>query len=862
MAYQQGYETLAQSMNGVLTISDGGGTIIQNGIITTNGLQTNNILAEYIDKACSIFSNVYNGVIITLGLYITITDSAIDSNTGALALGTTTASQVQIGSNTIPVRSYYTALSAYDVVNLSYLTTYVATSIASFLGSVNTWTNTNNFSGTITNNNFQSQSGTTMNIGSNLTTGQINVGGAGNTSLIGGSIKCLNNSINVNSGQLLIGNNSNSVKIGSSSIFTQLGTGIIIQNYSIDTPSTGGAQPMIIAPICASSLTLGSSTIPVRTAYPAVSGNDIMNYTATSALTTGLLSNALNDWTGALNKFENQLQTGNIQALAGTTAIGLGTSLLGGGVLAMGSYASTVKAGGYQMVSNGMDMVSTNPSLAMTIGASTATSVSIGSATIPLQTAYNAVSGNDVVNYTTLQAKTAILDNANVFTTYNTFNTSIACSSYQPLTPSGMITIGSAGSQVQTPYDAVSGYDIVNYRTMGGKAVLLSSSNVFSGVYNTFQHYINCVAIQTLAVNDTLLIGTTQNSLGTITIGNATNKNNIGELVIQGDSISASAGSTITIDGGTAVSLNLGTSSTTNTQIGSNSSPFNTIGVGALTTTTTLSGSNWRTNIDSQLSGSTISLGNTSDTTYQANVIIGQTTGNRTVAIGNASNNNYIGGLTVNNNTISGASGVNIGTTSTNSSILGSSTTISSNGFYAHEMCAYGNNCFHDFHSNGTVYNDYDARIICSGGTTTPGQGTLNISGGNIGLYSSVGNIIINGAGNTVLQGGSTIFQSGMSFNKGNLTSPFFHQNGQYTNASFMINSLTFFSVVITFPTAFSGYPIVVACNGSGVSTTCAKLIVSATNISNSQFTLCFYNAGASATTGACYAQWMADGSW
>ena len=90
MSYQSGYQTLTQSMNGFLSFNDGAGTIIQDGSITANSFLTNNLLAEYANQACSLFSNIITATIqigsatvtsvINIGRYITISDKAIDSS--------------------------------------------------------------------------------------------------------------------------------------------------------------------------------------------------------------------------------------------------------------------------------------------------------------------------------------------------------------------------------------------------------------------------------------------------------------------------------------------------------------------------------------------------------------------------------------------------------------------------------------------------------------------------------------------------------------------------------------------------------------------------------------------------------------
>ena len=256
---------------------------------------------------------------------------------------------------------------------------YVSSRITSFLGLTNIWTGVSNtFNYIIYNSDIRSLNATTnLKIGANLTSGEVRIGPTGPafTALIGEYLKFNSNAINhATSGQLLLGNLSSSVKIGSDSIFTQLGTSMIFQNNDIDLVS-GSNSTLRLANQYANALELGNTTIPVRSGYIALSGNDVMNYSTALTMTNTLLTNTTNDWTNTLNKFENQLQNDNLQALAGTSAMLVGTGLVAGGSLAMGSYLSTVQAGGYTLLGDGLDMAATSPSLAMKIGGLTATSV-------------------------------------------------------------------------------------------------------------------------------------------------------------------------------------------------------------------------------------------------------------------------------------------------------------------------------------------------------------------------------------------------------------------------------------------------------------------------------------------------------
>ena len=92
---------------------------------------------------------------------------------------------------------------------------------------------------------------------------------------------------------------------------------------------------------------------------------------------------------------------------------------------------------------------------------------------------------------------------------------------------------------------------------------------------------------------------------------------------------------------------------------------------------------------------------------------------------------------------------VNIGAGTTTTNTMGTTTNLSVNGNYYHEMVAGGNNCYHDFHSCDTGINDHDGRIICTGGTSGSNDtATMTISSGIISI-APVGNLTL-GSGTTV----------------------------------------------------------------------------------------------------------------
>ena len=113
-------------------------------------------------------------------------------------------------------------------------------------------------------------------------------------------------------------------------------SGLKITNNIIDTNS---ATTMSIGTETATIVNIGKTTIPVRTPYNAVSGTDILNYQTGLAITNNLLTNARNEWTGALHKFDQEIKNNNLQSAIENGTMLIGTGLIAGGSLALGSYA-------------------------------------------------------------------------------------------------------------------------------------------------------------------------------------------------------------------------------------------------------------------------------------------------------------------------------------------------------------------------------------------------------------------------------------------------------------------------------------------------------------------------------------------
>lgn len=202
MSNSNGANSLARSLNGIITYDDGSGTVIENGTIKTNNLALNTISAEYPTKDCDIWSNntgstyysayatgpVYFGLgstsNINLGPIATMpsagnfnlaTSSAF---TGLINLGHAGAigSKIKLLSpivecpvaptigNSVVNKTYADGLSTSD---RSYTLTAIATAIANLLNATNIWTGiSNTFQQMIYANAIQGIGASNLNVGS------------------------------------------------------------------------------------------------------------------------------------------------------------------------------------------------------------------------------------------------------------------------------------------------------------------------------------------------------------------------------------------------------------------------------------------------------------------------------------------------------------------------------------------------------------------------------------------------------------------------------------------------------------------------------------------------------------------------
>lgn len=137
MSYTNGVQTLIQSMNGILSFNDGQGTIIENGSITVNSINLNNILAAITTASCSLWSNLVGAVQITIGTISTITSfpgSMRCDTIGGYNLSTGTGANYYLWNDVPGARP-----GAFYIANNSYKDMYINNSAVSdgntFLGS-------------------------------------------------------------------------------------------------------------------------------------------------------------------------------------------------------------------------------------------------------------------------------------------------------------------------------------------------------------------------------------------------------------------------------------------------------------------------------------------------------------------------------------------------------------------------------------------------------------------------------------------------------------------------------------------------------------------------------------------------------
>jgi hypothetical protein len=163
MSNTNGYNTLTKSMNGIITLADGNGTVIEDGTITTGELNTQNISAPDPSANSTIYGSStslitignVNSTVICESVPTTANEVAnkayVDSvSGGSVTLGGTNVWTAQnTFNNYAPICS--TAPSGNtNLANKLYVDTVAGTAGSSLLASNNPWTGTNDFQNNVT----------------------------------------------------------------------------------------------------------------------------------------------------------------------------------------------------------------------------------------------------------------------------------------------------------------------------------------------------------------------------------------------------------------------------------------------------------------------------------------------------------------------------------------------------------------------------------------------------------------------------------------------------------------------------------------------------------------------------------------
>ena len=193
MSYTNGFQTLVQSMNGLLTFNDGAGTVIENGTISTQSLSLNNILATLPTLVVNLWTNITNA---NAYLMTNLTNGSIFLGTalstgsaGVLYLGNElctivlgsffmTTNSIQAGITGIITVDLFTTMTTSSILNIGNSIINMSVGAFSFIGkSIQSGT-----SGTF--NFFTEVTGSsTVNFFSNMPSGTLNIGKGGNINI-------------------------------------------------------------------------------------------------------------------------------------------------------------------------------------------------------------------------------------------------------------------------------------------------------------------------------------------------------------------------------------------------------------------------------------------------------------------------------------------------------------------------------------------------------------------------------------------------------------------------------------------------------------------------------------------------------
>lgn len=233
MSYTNGVQTLVQSMNGLLVFNDGAGTVIENGVITTQSLSLNNIIANLPTVVVNLWSNFTTG---TANLLTNLTSGTINLGNTAVSIVVGAVSFVGNSIQTTLTATTLNLFSNFDGPNVNFLTGFLSGTV--------------NICSAMTVGTLNIGRGSNINIGSATTGLLLKLDGNGLTNQVfispqagaSGTVKIGTNENSNQIGSIFIKDNvitatgSGTVKIGTNINLNQIGN-ILITDNDISTSS-------------------------------------------------------------------------------------------------------------------------------------------------------------------------------------------------------------------------------------------------------------------------------------------------------------------------------------------------------------------------------------------------------------------------------------------------------------------------------------------------------------------------------------------------------------------------------------------------------------------------------------------------
>jgi hypothetical protein len=360
---------MTKSMNGIIVLSDGAGTVIENGTITTDNLDLVNLNVDNI-KGIADGDNI--------NLYT--------ATTGDIQIGSLSTSSININA---------------DELNLtSATTTTIYSANISFNNTNNFRINSSNISSVATRDNYISATRYASLIGLNQVFINTNSTSTGTVAIEAGSAVSINNGNGkpTNIGLLRINGGTLSVN-GTTDIYLQPATttGRIRISGAQDIEPVAPLNGLIIGEnITGTGLFLGNSNFPPSSYGNASTAYQLVNYqTALTLLSGGSVLGSNNVWSGT-NEFNNDVSfNGTNTRITGTTTISGLTNINQGGTL--GTTINTAGNTGTIIIGNVSTPTNTISGNAVNINNSVNGNVNIASV---LNTTSTITIGNNSANCT------------------------------------------------------------------------------------------------------------------------------------------------------------------------------------------------------------------------------------------------------------------------------------------------------------------------------------------------------------------------------------------------------------------------------------------------------------------------------